>query len=345
MNFLFIIQGEGKGHWSQAIAMKQKLDSQGHRISAVLAGRSKQRVIPPYAGKAMGMKIQSFRSPNFIRTSDRKGIRPGLSILYNLAISPVFILNIFRIRKQILRDDVDVVVNFYDMIAGLANFFIFKRKKFIVLSHHYFLTSGYFQFPEGYFFQKRFLKLHNRICALKADEILALSFREFPSKPGFKIIPPFLREELKTMPVSDEGFILVYLLNEGLIRKVLEIAGDYTAYNFKLYTGEFPQKSVQPDNIQFKKPDYPGFIKDLASCHLLITTAGFESQCEAAFLGKPVFTIASKNHFEQICNAVDGEIQGISMPLEKFSIEFTPDTAKHPSIRNWFMRSDFPVVF
>ena len=44
MKILFIIQGEGRGHLTQALSLRQKLMAEGHEI----VGRKKSG--PPFAG-------------------------------------------------------------------------------------------------------------------------------------------------------------------------------------------------------------------------------------------------------------------------------------------------------
>ena len=40
MKILFIIQGEGRGHLTQALSLRQKLTDEGHQIVGVLVGKS-----------------------------------------------------------------------------------------------------------------------------------------------------------------------------------------------------------------------------------------------------------------------------------------------------------------
>ena len=39
MKFLFIVQGEGKGHLTQALALEEMLKNNGHEVVEVLVGR------------------------------------------------------------------------------------------------------------------------------------------------------------------------------------------------------------------------------------------------------------------------------------------------------------------
>ena len=68
MKFLFVVQGEGRGHFMQAIEMKAILERNGHEVVACLVGKNPARVVPQYFYDRMqGTMIDSFESPNFVQ--------------------------------------------------------------------------------------------------------------------------------------------------------------------------------------------------------------------------------------------------------------------------------------
>ena len=48
MKILFIVQGEGRGHLTQAISMEKLLRSNGHEVVEVLVGKSESRRLPGF---------------------------------------------------------------------------------------------------------------------------------------------------------------------------------------------------------------------------------------------------------------------------------------------------------
>lgn len=48
MKVIFVIQGEGRGHLTQALALGQMLRHEGHEVVKVLVGKSKNRMIPAF---------------------------------------------------------------------------------------------------------------------------------------------------------------------------------------------------------------------------------------------------------------------------------------------------------
>ena len=71
----------------------------------------------------------------------------------------------------------------------------------------------------------------------------------------------------------------------------------------------------------------------MSKCGAYCSTAGFESICEAMYLGKPIMMVPSYGHFEQACNAVDATIAGAGISNTVFDltpfIEYIP---KHKDI-------------
>ena len=66
----------------------------------------------------------------------------------------------------------------------------------------------------------------------------------------------------------------------------------------------------------------------MAQCKGLVTTAGFESICEAMYLGKPVLMVPVRGQYEQSCNAIDAVKAGAGIQCDRFNIsrllEFIP---------------------
>ena len=52
----------------------------------------------------------------------------------------------------------------------------------------------------------------------------------------------------------------------------------------------------------------------------LASSAGFESVCEAMYLGKPVLMVPIKGHFEQFCNSRDGYKAGAGIFSDYFDL-------------------------
>ena len=72
MKYLFIVQGEGRGHLTQAIAMEDILRRNGHEVVEVLVGKSNNRQLPRFFNRSIHAPIKRFESPNFLPTASNK---------------------------------------------------------------------------------------------------------------------------------------------------------------------------------------------------------------------------------------------------------------------------------
>lgn len=57
----------------------------------------------------------------------------------------------------------------------------------------------------------------------------------------------------------------------------------------------------------------------MAGCKAYASTAGFESICEAMYLGKPIMMVPA--HIEQDCNAYDASLSGAGIVSNDFELE------------------------
>jgi uncharacterized protein (TIGR00661 family) len=76
----------------------------------------------------------------------------------------------------------------------------------------------------------------------------------------------------------------------------------------------------------------------MAECRHVVCTAGFESVCEAAWLGKPLFLVPVENHVEQQVNALDAEQFGIGLAETSFNLDRLaelPDRLPVEKFRHW----------
>jgi UDP:flavonoid glycosyltransferase YjiC (YdhE family) len=88
MKFLFIVQGEGRGHLTQALTLEEHLLREGHEVVEVLVGKSRNRELPTFFRQKLKAPLSRFESPNFLPTpANRKNNLTG-SILYNIVRLP-----------------------------------------------------------------------------------------------------------------------------------------------------------------------------------------------------------------------------------------------------------------
>jgi uncharacterized protein (TIGR00661 family) len=356
MRFLFVVQGEGRGHMTQALALKQILLSHGHELCAVCVGKSQSRVIPKFFAERIGAPVLAFDSPNFKTDPARRGISIAGTAFENLRRLPLFARSIKRLHRTIRSYQPDVVVNFFEVLTAVYAAFCPSKHRMVCIGHQYLMLHPEFVFPEINALSKWAMLLFVRLCSLGADRRLALSFRQLPDVKRHKlmVVPPLLRGELKSMNPVTEDFLLVYVLNDGY-------ANDLAARQCRCpdvkVRGFWDRKGVQEvtqmqENLVFHQLNDVAFLEAMSRCRGLMCTAGFESVCEAMYLRKPVYMMPAGRQIEQHCNAIDAclsgaGIWGCDFDLERF-LDYIPRHRKDAAqFREWVDsgESRYPALF
>ena len=338
MKFLFIVQGEGRGHMTQAISLASILEAQGHQIVAVCIGKSNRRKIPKFVYDSVSALIITFESPNFISDKAHKKILLRKTITYNLLKTNKFLKSLKLINQIVASQQPDVIINFYDLLAGVYNYCFRPKTEFWVIGHQYLTLHPEFKFAPSKNYEKELFLINNKLTALKADRILALSFRKLESDdPKFTIIPPLLRKSLFELSPSQEDFILCYMVNSGYADELIQFGKTNPYLKIEAFwDNPKAQKIEHPlPNITFHQIDDHLFLSKMAACRGLLSTAGFESICEAMYLGKPVMMVPVAGQYEQACNAIDGEASGAGIAHHQFDfVVFDKYITAHDQSKN-----------
>ena len=228
MKVIFVIQGEGRGHLTQALALKQMLLHEGHEVVKVLVGKSKNRVIPEFFQNKIGTPIEVFDSPNFLPSKDNRKFNLLRSLAYNTLLVPNYLSSIHLIRKNIQKSGADIIINFYEVLCGITcSLFCFGIPE-VCIGHQYLFLHPSFQMPGKYSVPESLLKFFTRITCMGATAKLALSIRDYGDEPvhGIKVVPPLLRQEAKTIIRHHGDYIMGYILNAGFAEDVKAWHGD-----------------------------------------------------------------------------------------------------------------------
>jgi len=361
LKFLFVVQGEGRGHMTQAISLQDILRDSGHEITAVLIGTSDLRQPPKFFYQKIKAPIYKFKSPNFILDSKNRSLKIFASILLNLVRIPIFLKELKTIHKVISATQPDRIINFYDPLIGLYYLFYRSRIPLVCIGHQYLFHHPDFKFPKGYFVKKIALKLFARITAIGAQKKLALSF--YPLKnhlnKNIRVIPPLLRKEVFHQYIpplqrgikGDSSYFLIYLLNSGYSEPIIQWHKKHPEIVLHCF---WDKQDIQAtfqydDTLTFHQIDDESFLKLMAGSSGLISTAGFESICEAMYLGKPIFMVPVEKHFEQYCNATEACKAGAGIYDDHFNIDKFIDYLPHhknniDQYRHWVDQAEEKVL-
>lgn len=310
---------------SQALTIANKLRQDGHEICGIVTNHLLSRPLPEYFIKEIAAPIYYINSPYFLISKDQKGIIFWRSLFFNLSRWRVYWQSFQKIKHLIRTLKPDLIINFYESLFGCYRFLFRPKIKSFTIGHQFFVTHPDFIRPPKHWLSFFFLKIYNWLVAYGSEAKIALSFSDSPDQPQKKLFvcPPLIRQTILEQKAKPEDFILSYILNPGYANIISNWAQKnpktkVEAFWDKLEAGttETPLK-----NLCFHKISGSLFIDRLSKCCAYISTGGFESICEAAYLQKPILMIPSKNHYEQWCNAYDANRCG----LAEFSADFDFD--------------------
>lgn len=143
------------------------------------------------------------------------------------------------------------------------------------------------------------------------ERILISSF--YPAEPAYpqvKVIGPMLRDEVLAAQPKEGDYLLAYF-NKGEHQYLPHIDRALRLLDQKVIVYGTKHRG-QDENLEFRAPSVEGFVRDLAHCRAVLSTAGNQLIGEAIHFGKPVLAMPEKA-FEQRLNAHMIERMGVGM--------------------------------
>lgn len=348
MKYLFVIQGEGRGHMTQSIALAGMLRRHGHEIIEVMVGECSNRELPQFFVDRIQAPITRYKSPalDYGRAGKKGNI--WRSILSNtLPQSNIkWLKSINHIAHRIKASKPDVIVNFYEMLMG-ATMMMYRIKTPVVsIAHQFMLDHPRYLYRAESSQSQLMMSAMNRICSLGSHKTLALSLYSLPNcRKGrngkrIRVVPPLLRPELFELEPHKGDYIHGYMLNPAFLEEILEWKKHHAEVKIHLFwdkAGAAEEQEIVP-GLWLHRINDRLFIEKMAGSAGYITTAGFESVCEAYYLGKPVMMIPA--HIEQQINARDAAGSGVGIISETFDIpglvEYIPKHVnRNEEFRKW----------
>lgn len=350
MRVLFVVQGEGRGHLTQAITLERALRKDGHQVVEVLVGKSKQRKLPDFFKRRMPMPIHQFESPNFLPSASNKRNKVARSVAYNMTRMHHYARSIRFIHKRIRKSRCDVVVNFYELLVGLTYLVYSPDVPQVSIGHQYMFLHSDFKFPEMSRADRLSLRLFTLVTSLGADERLALSFREMGDDAEHKVrvVPPLLRSDIKECRSTAGDYLHGYMVNAGFGESVMRWHNEHRDIPLNFFWDKRDVGDIYrvDDTLTFNYLDDNKFIESMAHCKAYATTAGFESVCEAMYLGKPIMMVPA--HIEQDCNAYEAGLCGAGIISRDFDIdrllEFSADYKPDRDFVSWARCGDSRIA-
>jgi uncharacterized protein (TIGR00661 family) len=323
MKVMFTVQGEGRGHMTQAIAMQEMLQRHGHRVAAVLVGSNQNRSLPAFFEEAFAGRVQSIASPGFAVANGR-GISLVRTAANAFANAPTFSRSLRTIHETVTAVQPDLIVNFLEPLLGVYNAVRRHHVPVLAVGHQFMLDHQAFVQDRKRSLDRLGMSAYVALTGTRSAK-LALSFYKAPDLPRRRLFvcPPILRRQLfEQRADSFEGHLLVYLLNAGYADDIVRWHRDHPEMPVHCFYDKpgAPDEERVDSHLTFHKIHGEKFLRLMASARGVACTAGFESVSEAAYLGKQVLMIPVENHFEQFLNARDAEQTGIGMADTTFRL-------------------------
>jgi uncharacterized protein (TIGR00661 family) len=328
--YILAVQGEGRGHMTQALSMYDMLVSQGHTVCAVLLGSSGSRDIPKFFFDKIKAPIIQLPSPNFVTDKKNKSINIRKSVIYNFRKLKTFKESLRKIDALMKEHQPDAVINFFDLLIGLYYRYYKPSAKLICIAHQYIYLHPDFEFPPGRAMDKASIKLFTKITASRSSKNLALSFYKIhTNNEDVVVVPPLLRKEIFELETQQDDFYLVYLVNNGYFEEILDWHKTNPTAELHCFTDQ-PDKLYSHYTFDKQKVFVHAindtlFLEMMSKSRGLATSAGFESVCEAMYLGKPVLMVPIHGHYEQFCNSRDAVKAGAGVFNDSFNLSKLAD--------------------
>lgn len=350
MKVLFIVQGEGRGHLTQAITMEELLRRNGHEVVEVLVGKSNTRCLPGFFNRSIQAPVKRFFSPNFLPTPANKRVSLSRSVLYNVMKVPVYLKSMYFIHRRIEESGAELVINFYELLTGLTYCFFRPSVPQISIGHQYLFLHADFEFPDKNKWSMWLLRFFTRLTCLGAREKLALSFREMEDDnvSHIRVVPPLLRREVLACEGTKGDYLHGYMVNAGFGENIKSWHHKHPEVPLHFFWDKQNEAEVckVDETLSFHQIDDVKFLRYMAGCKAYATTAGFESVCEAMYLGKPLLMVPA--HIEQDCNAFDAVRSGSGIVSDEFDLEqllkFSADYQPDNAFRYWVRSCDWRIL-
>lgn len=347
MKVLFAVQGEGRGHMTQAMAAAEMLRSGGHEVVGVAVGTNPSRSLPDFFARSFDVPLHVLASPGFI-------YRKGRSVdLFRTATRMLRDMGSYRRSMRDLDDLVarcrpDVVVNFLDPVTGLwaGTRDRAGRPPVVAVGHQFLLRHPTYVRKPGCRLQTFGLQRYVDVVGL-ASHRLALSFYETDDMPEHDTVvcPPLLRRAVSRLPVTRGGHIVAYVINHGYAEDIRAWHRGNPGVELHCFHDRpgAPEAEEVGNGLWFHRLHGQRFLEFMASGRGVVCTAGFESISEAAYLGKPAMVVPVEGHIEQQLNAIDACRCGLAVPSPRFDIgrllEAAPSNG-HQRFREWVDRAE-----
>src|ERR1700761_7507927 len=115
MKMMFCVLGEGRGHMTQAMAVKEMAEAAGHKIVAVTLGVSSQRPEPGYFESAMKIPVVQLPTLEF-KYKNNRSVSNAATLIGVLKSLPKYRRILRQLDEVVKQAQPDIIINFFEPI-------------------------------------------------------------------------------------------------------------------------------------------------------------------------------------------------------------------------------------
>ena len=179
MRIMFTVQGDGRGHMTQAIAAAQTFQSHGHEVIAATVGTNPSRTIPEFFAREFDDRLIPIASPGFSFLAAR-GVDTLATLRRAVSERKRYRESLAAIEATVARTEPDLIVNFLEPLTGLFNLLRPHQIPVISVGHQFMLGHPEFVACREFAFQQWSMRQYVRLVGARSTKV-ALSF--YPAAP------------------------------------------------------------------------------------------------------------------------------------------------------------------
>lgn len=290
------MSGEGRGHATRVRALADLLRPR-HSIRLYAPGDAHSLLAPAYQGTDVPVHRIPCMRFHYTESGRLHTLRTGWHGARYLARLPRLVR---QLEAHLRRTRPDVaIVDFEPALPRAA-----RRCGIPYLSvdhQHFLLVNDLSALPLRLRTHAAFIGLIVRLYHSGMERTVVSSFYAPPLKRSARNTVQagvILRPSVLEAGRAREGHAVAYLRKfsaGSVLASLRQLSLPVRVYGL----GERPPEA----NLVYKAISEADFVRDLATCEALVTTAGNQLVGEALYLGKPVFAIPEPNNHEQYINA------------------------------------------
>ncbi|MCA9694422.1 MAG: glycosyltransferase family protein [Nannocystaceae bacterium] len=291
------LTAQGRGHTSRVSAMADLLAAAGHELLLVCGGDALSTM------REAGRDVVEVPVLRHQMHKNRIRLWRSLVSITRQRLATRAVIGALTERVRAFRPDL-VITDFETYSAQAAERL---GLPIVCLDHQQIVTRTEVEVPRALAWEAWVARrVVSRAQPRRAALNIISSFFFPPLRPRLGaatvLVPPILRDAvLRATPTRGDHVLVYHNAPEGLTGLVEALAR--VDRRFVLYNLEPPKGAALPANLEFRPPSTRGFLRDLAACEAVISTAGFSLISEAMYLGKPMLLLPNAGLFEQAINA------------------------------------------